>query len=913
MINAWRFSRLRISLSSCHRPQSQQRTAGFFGMEHRGRKRRETESGGKRREREEATAIENEIDNALLVASVVWFRLGDLRILDHEPLHAAVEETSLRPTTLLPVFCLNDALLRPRSSQLQNDEGVEEKWARKGDVSGDVEDESIGTRKESGYPSQPSSTGGWNGLPGLGPHKAIAIVEAVNDLNKSLKSLKSGIAAFAGDTSLALQGAVIALKRAGYSRVRLHYYSYYAGGFGGNSNVEPMRSLSDSPIEASNRQLEPAQGFNESVGGAQVSIQDEEETMVLKAFEEACIEHSIIGEVYSYWGSTLYHPSDLKDAQKSSYCARVQYGNHASHGSREPCSDQKLQADNVLSRLRIHPSKQSSAAISINESVDEDMDTEKVSDPRSRNGDAGWGKQNASSRCLIGSNTSNAGDWSAVLEHVKDVLVSAPHMTSFRGYLQDHVRVRYPLPSPQRLPSLPFEDVDAVVLSGVESLSSNLEKGCYFYEKEGKLRKVRRLDFESFFQPLHEERPGDQSERWSPELSDSICRLSFRLRQLYKDAGAISSLKKMEQISGLKDVCVTASSFYYEHKAACPQEASSDNQIQGGGTARLFGLRRPPCTEMETLQHLNRILGSHHCIRGRGGFCPTTGTGESSTALDGAVEFSRGISTRRSAHRPSEFMQSYHKSRMMAGGIGDSAMISLALSIGSISPRTMYWRVLEDSIARGHICVAGEERSSATSLTASMKTGGLRDEDGLSHPPVEDARATPKSNKPSVADAKVGESMEGLISSSHSNIWKSLKASEDAQGYYHMLLHLIIRDFFIYNAVCDINSQDQKSETDAETAWQYSHEFFRAWAQGQTGFPFIDASMRELIHSGWMDNRCRQNVASFLAKTLCIQWTWGAELMQAFLIDHDERLNVGNWKYVAGLSVIKVMWCSSLS
>eukprot|EP00884_Botryococcus_braunii_P017923 jgi/Botrbrau1/4814/Bobra.0325s0033.1 len=75
---------------------------------------------------------------------------------------------------------------------------------------------------------------------------------------------------------------------------------------------------------------------------------------------------------------------------------------------------------------------------------------------------------------------------------------------------------------------------------------------------------------------------------------------------------------------------------------------------------------------------------------------------------------------------------------------------------------------------------------------------------------------------------------------------------------------------------------------------------FRAWACGQTGFPFVDACMRELAHTGYMSNRGRQNVANFLAKELKEDWHLGAALFESLLVDFDWAANWGNWAYNAG-------------
>ena len=76
---------------------------------------------------------------------------------------------------------------------------------------------------------------------------------------------------------------------------------------------------------------------------------------------------------------------------------------------------------------------------------------------------------------------------------------------------------------------------------------------------------------------------------------------------------------------------------------------------------------------------------------------------------------------------------------------------------------------------------------------------------------------------------------------------------------------------------------------------------FTAWANGETGIPFIDANMKQLNLTGFMSNRGRQNVASFLVKDLKVNWMMGAEYFESLLIDYDPCSNYGNWNYIAGV------------
>lgn len=83
--------------------------------------------------------------------------------------------------------------------------------------------------------------------------------------------------------------------------------------------------------------------------------------------------------------------------------------------------------------------------------------------------------------------------------------------------------------------------------------------------------------------------------------------------------------------------------------------------------------------------------------------------------------------------------------------------------------------------------------------------------------------------------------------------------------------------------------------------WKHDAEAFEAWRTGQTGVPFVDANMRELLLTGFMSNRGRQNVGSFLTKNLGLDWRLGAEWFEVQLIDYDVSSNYGNWNYTAGV------------
>ena len=81
--------------------------------------------------------------------------------------------------------------------------------------------------------------------------------------------------------------------------------------------------------------------------------------------------------------------------------------------------------------------------------------------------------------------------------------------------------------------------------------------------------------------------------------------------------------------------------------------------------------------------------------------------------------------------------------------------------------------------------------------------------------------------------------------------------------------------------------------------WENNEHMFNLWCQGKTGFPIVDAGMRELNETGFMHNRVRMVVASFLIKDLHINWQWGEKYFATHLIDYDPAVNNGNWQWAA--------------
>lgn len=128
------------------------------------------------------------------------------------------------------------------------------------------------------------------------------------------------------------------------------------------------------------------------------------------------------------------------------------------------------------------------------------------------------------------------------------------------------------------------------------------------------------------------------------------------------------------------------------------------------------------------------------------------------------------------------------------------------------------------------------------------------------------------------------------------------KEVEKNQSTYWMKFELLWRDFFLFTAM----RYGKKiflpgGIRDKEKAWNYDLSTVQSWINGQTGDDFVDANMRELKRTGFMSNRGRQNVASYLVHQLQQDWRVGAAWFESMLIDYDVTSNYGNWIYAAGV------------
>jgi deoxyribodipyrimidine photo-lyase len=115
------------------------------------------------------------------------------------------------------------------------------------------------------------------------------------------------------------------------------------------------------------------------------------------------------------------------------------------------------------------------------------------------------------------------------------------------------------------------------------------------------------------------------------------------------------------------------------------------------------------------------------------------------------------------------------------------------------------------------------------------------------------------------------------------------------------LNELIWREFFISILAQFPEVSQQSFRIDLRgIAWENDEAAFSAWCQGRTGYPAVDAAMRQLVHTGWMHNRARMIVASFLVKDLLVDWRWGERFFMRHLVDGDPAANNGGWQWVAG-------------
>lgn len=136
---------------------------------------------------------------------------------------------------------------------------------------------------------------------------------------------------------------------------------------------------------------------------------------------------------------------------------------------------------------------------------------------------------------------------------------------------------------------------------------------------------------------------------------------------------------------------------------------------------------------------------------------------------------------------------------------------------------------------------------------------------------------------------------------SPAQIWNEVRhalPNEDSESF---LRQLVWRDFnqhlLFHRSELPNECFNKKFE---HFSWETNNDFLEKWQKGQTGYPLVDAAMRQLWHTGWMHNRARMVVASFLTKHLLVSWRDGANWFWDTLVDADLANNIGGWQWTAG-------------
>jgi deoxyribodipyrimidine photo-lyase len=135
--------------------------------------------------------------------------------------------------------------------------------------------------------------------------------------------------------------------------------------------------------------------------------------------------------------------------------------------------------------------------------------------------------------------------------------------------------------------------------------------------------------------------------------------------------------------------------------------------------------------------------------------------------------------------------------------------------------------------------------------------------------------------------------------------WEIIKYEQQIgknDSTYWLIFEMIWRDYFKYVSMKNGNSIFKIGGIlDKKYDWKTNQSAIKNWINGTTEEPFVNANMIELQKTGWMSNRGRQNVGSYFAKELLLDWRIGAAYFEAMLIDYDAHSNYGNWMYVSGV------------
>jgi deoxyribodipyrimidine photo-lyase len=131
-------------------------------------------------------------------------------------------------------------------------------------------------------------------------------------------------------------------------------------------------------------------------------------------------------------------------------------------------------------------------------------------------------------------------------------------------------------------------------------------------------------------------------------------------------------------------------------------------------------------------------------------------------------------------------------------------------------------------------------------------------------------------------------------------LWLDTLACKPDKNREVFLSELLWREFFSHVGFDFPEVYRKEFQTRfGKVRWRNSKKEFRAWCEGRTGFPIVDAGMRELTTTGFMQGRVRMITAMFLTKDLLVDWRWGEEFFRGHLVDADHTINNGNWQWCA--------------
>lgn len=133
-------------------------------------------------------------------------------------------------------------------------------------------------------------------------------------------------------------------------------------------------------------------------------------------------------------------------------------------------------------------------------------------------------------------------------------------------------------------------------------------------------------------------------------------------------------------------------------------------------------------------------------------------------------------------------------------------------------------------------------------------------------------------------------------------VYAAVQEAKESKGKQTFITELIWREFYYMILMHFPESKRQAVNTQyREVKWEEDEDGFKAWCEGKTGYPIVDAAMRQLNQTGWMHNRLRMIVASFLTKDLLIDWQKGERYFQQKLVDYEAASNIGGWQWAASV------------